>query len=228
MRTLLVVMSRSPALSVLVEQIRSVGHQVVEVDEAAAIDAPPEVALALLDAPPETANAGGLKSLLCAFGGLPVLLLGSVYIRSQDRLAGPLVAWLNEHSSLQDQCAVVCSRLQQDAPALQVGDLRLDPTHGTLLYRHRSVSLTPTEFRVLHTMMCQPGTLIDHGSLETLSDSQNVDAHLRSIRRKFSGHQMSLRLLGSRSLGYAIDARQFTRFPRNSGLALKYNLLHLL
>lgn len=227
-RTLLVVMSRSPALSVLVEQVRSVGHQVVEVDEAAATDAPPEVALALLDAPPETANAWGLKSLLRAFGGLPVVLLGSVHIRSQDRLAGPLVAWLNEHSSLQDQCAVVCSRLQQDAPALQVGDLRLDSAHGTLLYRHRSVSLTPTEFRILHTMMCQPGTLIDHGSLETLSNSQNVDAHLRSIRRKFSGHQMSIRLLGSRSLGYAIDARQYTRYPRNAGLALKYNLLHLL
>ena len=223
--TLLVVMSRSPALSALVEQVRAAGHRVVEVNEP--VEAPPEVSLGLVDAPPEMKGAGSLKSLLRAFGGLPILLLGSGRIQPQRRLAGPSVGWLNEHSSLEDQCAAVCSRLQQDAPELQVGDLRLDPTHGTLLYRHQSVPLTPTEFRILHTMMCQPGTVIDHGSLETLSGSQNVDAHLRSIRRKFSGHQMSLRLLGSRSLGYAIDARQFTRFPRNAGLALKYNLLHL-
>jgi DNA-binding response OmpR family regulator len=228
--------SRSPALSALVEHLRAVGHQVREMTESAAKG--PDgtvsgdgvvfgVAVALLDAPTESTGAGGVARSLRVVGGVPVLLMKSAQSPARCDLVGPGIEWLDENSPLEEQCAVVASYLQQTTPLLQVGDLCLDVNRGTLLYRQQAVHLTPTEFRVVHTLMRQPGTMLDHSTLETLSDCQNVETHLRSIRHKFSECQASLLLRGTRSLGYTIDARRFRRFSRNPGLALKYTLLQL-
>ncbi len=245
MGTIWVMENRSQALTLLLEMIVAEDHPVRELagpnlgwtdpGEAAS-----GIALALLDAPGELAageSDGPLRDRLTrALGSLPLLLLGSADQLADrmagERLGGPWTGWLGSDLTLEEQYALVCSQLkvlqaQHDALALTVGDLHLDPGQGVLFYRQQPVRLTPTEFRVLHTLMRQPGRLIGHSMLEQLSGCRNVEAHLNSIRRKLSNFRPGPLLRGTRNLGYAIDARRIPRIPRNAGLALKHTLLRL-
>lgn len=249
MGTIWVMKNRSPALTLLLEMIVAEGHPVREfaqpdlgwpnlgwTDPGGAASG---TALALLDAPGELAageSDGERDRPTRALGSLPLLLLESADQLADraagERLVGPWAGWLRSDLTLKEQYALVCSQLkllqaQQGALALTVGDLHLDPGQGVLFCRQQLVRLTPTEFRVLHTLMRRPGQLIAHSMLEQLSGCRNVEAHLNSIRRKLSQFQPSPLLRGTRSLGYAIDSRRIPRIPRNAGLALKHTLLRL-
>ena len=248
MGTIWVMKSRSSALTLLLEVIVAGGHQVREVAE-------PDlewsdlgwttsgIALALLDASGERAAGESEERLrhrlTRALGSVPLLLLGSpdqladrLAEVAGERLVGSETGWIRSDLPLKEQYALVCAQLnvpqvRRGVPALTVGNLHLDPGQGALFYRQHPVRLTPTEFRVLHTLMRRPGQLIGHSMLEQLSGCRNVESHLNSIRRKLSHFQPSPLLRGTRSLGYAIDARRVTRIPRNAGLALKHTLLRL-
>ena len=86
-------------------------------------------------------------------------------------------------------------RRRQGSPlgeeTLAVGDLKLDPAAHRLEVRGKEVSLTATEFRLLHLLLERRGRvqsrarlLADAWGYSEDVDSRTVDTHIRRLRRK--------------------------------------------
>ncbi len=86
----------------------------------------------------------------------------------------------------------VLRRVQGDRrkTPIRVGDLELDPESYTVTLRGEPVTLTPTEFELLHTLMDQPGRVFTR--LQLLEQLQGyayegyertIDAHIKNLRK---------------------------------------------
>lgn len=74
---------------------------------------------------------------------------------------------------------------------LQVGPLALDPQSHVVTAGGRTLSLTPTEFRLLAALMSRPGWTFERQQLldivagpDFLGYDRNVDVHIANLRRK--------------------------------------------
>jgi two-component system alkaline phosphatase synthesis response regulator PhoP len=74
---------------------------------------------------------------------------------------------------------------------IRVGDVALDRTRYQVTLPDRSITLTPTEFELLATMMSQPGRIFTRGQLLNAvrgvafeSYERAIDSHIRNLRRK--------------------------------------------
>jgi len=77
------------------------------------------------------------------------------------------------------------------APLLRVGDLSLDPHGHAVELRGEPITLTPSEFDILHLFMRNPGRaftrtqLIEEGlGYEYAGLERTVDSHIKNLRRK--------------------------------------------
>ncbi len=77
------------------------------------------------------------------------------------------------------------------AKPLVCGALTLDPTRRTCTLADQSISLTPTEFSILETMMRQPGIPFTRERLisealgyDYAGYERTIDVHIRNLRRK--------------------------------------------
>jgi two-component system OmpR family response regulator/two-component system response regulator QseB len=77
------------------------------------------------------------------------------------------------------------------APALQVGDVTLEPAAHRVRYREQGIDLTAKEFAVLHALMLNAGKVLSRGKLEEQLyawgeeiESNAVEVHIHHLRRK--------------------------------------------
>ncbi len=97
--------------------------------------------------------------------------------------------------------------------ALTVGDLRLDSTAHRVLRRGQSLTLGPTEFRLLRFFMEHPGRVFSRDQLldavwGTGSDIEmrTVDVHIRRLRKAIELPNAPDPVRTVRSAGYALEA----------------------
>ena len=79
------------------------------------------------------------------------------------------------------------------APALQVGELRLDPAAREVTYRGKPVELKAKEFNLLHELLLNAGRVLSRQQLEERLyawgeevESNAVEVHVHHLRRKLA------------------------------------------
>ena len=98
---------------------------------------------------------------------------------------------------------------------LEVGDLRLDQERHEVLKTGQPVDLTPTEFKLLVTLMENPGRVFTRAELlEAVQGvafeayERTIDVHIKNLRRKIEddpGHPHYIETV--RGVGYRFDDR---------------------
>ena len=89
--------------------------------------------------------------------------------------------------------------LRQDAPALVIGNLRIEPERHRVLLEGREVRLRRLEYDLLHTLALQPGRVFSRDQLLSLvwgyevpGQTRTVDVHVAHLRHKLAGMQASI------------------------------------
>ena len=74
---------------------------------------------------------------------------------------------------------------------LVIGDLRIDAVKHRVFVNDVEVELTPTEFRLLHMLACEPGQVVTHGELlreiwgpTRADDVQYLRVYVKQLRKK--------------------------------------------
>lgn len=90
---------------------------------------------------------------------------------------------------------------------IQRGDIRIDKRSHRVLLEGKPVDLTPTEFRLLETLMRQPGRAFTRHDLmdAAIGDSavvleRTIDVHIKALRKKLGGAGELIETV--RGLGY--------------------------
>lgn len=93
-------------------------------------------------------------------------------------------------------------------PTLRHGNIELDPITHHVSVGETSVDLTHSEFKILHALIRNPGTVLSRERLEEVVygwkseiDSNAIQVHLHHIRRKI-GHDLIRTIRG---VGYVLD-----------------------
>jgi DNA-binding response OmpR family regulator len=103
----------------------------------------------------------------------------------------------------------------QDEPVLVADGLTLDPSSVEVALDGGLVSITPAEFRILHTLMRRPGRVFSRDELiDALHQDDDpgiidrtIDVHLGRLRRKLDDDPAAPRFIGTvRTVGYKFMA----------------------
>jgi DNA-binding response OmpR family regulator len=106
---------------------------------------------------------------------------------------------------------VVLRRVSGDSSAevIRVGEVSLDRTHYEIQIGGRVVSLTPTEFEIMATLMSQPGRIFSRNQLLNAahgvafeSYERAIDSHIRNLRRKLEPAELIVTVHG---VGYKFE-----------------------
>jgi two-component system response regulator MprA len=96
-------------------------------------------------------------------------------------------------------------------PASTVGDLSLDPVTHAMTSGGRSVSLTPTEFRLLAALVARPGAVARRRELVGVAwpdgaivHDNTLDQYVARLRRKLREAQSSVELVTVHGVGYRL------------------------
>jgi len=80
----------------------------------------------------------------------------------------------------------------EDAKALERGLLRMDPERHTCTWKGEPVTLTVTEFLILHSLAQRPGVVKSRDALmdsaydeQVYVDDRTIDSHIKRLRKKF-------------------------------------------
>jgi two-component system, OmpR family, response regulator len=146
----------------------------------------------------------------------PVLFLTA---RDQmvDRLAG-FSAGGDDYLTKPFEFAELIARLRAllrrsagTAPAVHAGDLRLDPAQHAVGAGEASVSLTPTEFRLLGALMTSPGAAVRRRELiatgwpdGAIVHDNTLDVYLARIRKKLSTLPTEAEIATVHGVGYRL------------------------
>ncbi|MBX3037173.1 MAG: response regulator transcription factor [Anaerolineales bacterium] len=107
---------------------------------------------------------------------------------------------------------VVLRRVAGDvnAEVIRVENVSLDRTHYTVQIKKREISLTPTEFEIMATMMSQPGRIFSRNQLLNSvhgvafeSYERAIDSHIRNLRRKLEPDDLIITVHG---VGYKFES----------------------
>lgn len=94
---------------------------------------------------------------------------------------------------------VVLRRVTGDvnAEVIRVGSVLLDRTDYKVQIKKREISLTPTEFEIMATLMSQPGRIFSRNQLLNAvhgvafeSYERAIDSHIRNLRRKLEPDEL--------------------------------------
>jgi two-component system response regulator ChvI len=82
---------------------------------------------------------------------------------------------------------------QADSKVLDRGPLRVDLERHTCTWKNQPVTLTATEFLLLHVLASRPGVVKSRNALldavyddPTLVDERNIDTHIKRLRKKLA------------------------------------------
>ena len=96
---------------------------------------------------------------------------------------------------------------------IEVGDLALDATAHKVTRRGQTISLGPTEFRLLKHFMEHPGRVFSRGQLldavwgsESEIELRTVDVHIRRLRKGIEVESAPDPVRTVRSAGYSLEA----------------------
>ena len=107
---------------------------------------------------------------------------------------------------------VVLRRASGDSSAeiIRVENVCLDRTHYTVQIKKREVTLTPTEFEIMATLMSQPGRIFSRSQLLNAahgvafeSYERAIDSHIRNLRHKLEPDELIITVHG---VGYKFYA----------------------
>ncbi len=98
---------------------------------------------------------------------------------------------------------------------MHFGDLTISLLRHEVLLRGQSVSLTPTEFRLLETLAREPGRAFSRAELldrvfgyDYVGVERTIDVHVMNLRRKIEAEPGRPRYIGTvPGLGYRFEAR---------------------
>jgi two-component system response regulator ChvI len=101
-------------------------------------------------------------------------------------------------------------RAAAEAPPLRIGDLELDLQRYTVRWKEQPVSLTVTEFMLLHALVRHPGHVKTRKQLhqdgyphDAYVSDRTIDSHIKRLRRKFEEVDASFDLIETvYGLGY--------------------------
>lgn len=107
---------------------------------------------------------------------------------------------------------VVLRRVSGDSGAevIRVGNVSLDRTQYEVQIGNRMVTLTPTEFEIMATLMSQPSRIFSRNQLLNAahgvtfeSYERAIDSHIRNLRRKLEPDELIFTVHG---VGYKFEA----------------------
>ena len=107
---------------------------------------------------------------------------------------------------------VVLRRVNGDSAAevIRVGNVLLDRAHYEVEMETRAVTLTPTEFEIMATLMSQPGRIFSRNQLLNAahgvafeSYERAIDSHIRNLRRKLEPDELIITVHG---VGYKFES----------------------
>lgn len=168
------------------------------------LDNPPDLAVCDIKMP----RLDGLELLkrLRAKSTLPVILLTSKDDELDEALGLSLGAddYIAKPFSLRLLLARIRALLRRvdmlrrgesdhgDDPPVVRGRLMLDPARHQVRWQEREITLTLTEFLILHALAARPGVVKTRNQLLELAyeddgavDDRTIDSHIKRVRRKF-------------------------------------------
>jgi two-component system alkaline phosphatase synthesis response regulator PhoP len=131
-------------------------------------------------------------------GNIPIIML-TARIEEADRLIGLELGaddYITKPFSPRELVARVRTVLRRasgdtSSDIIRAGEITLDRTRYQASFPDRSITLTPTEFDLLATLMSQPGRIFTRAQLLNAvrgvafeSYERAVDSHVRNLRRK--------------------------------------------
>ena len=131
-------------------------------------------------------------------GNIPIIML-TARIEEADRLIGLELGaddYITKPFSPRELVArvrTVLRRVRGDTTSdlIRAGEVALDRTRYQVTFPDHSITLTPTEFELLATLMSQPGRIFTRGQLLNAvrgvafeSYERAIDSHIRNLRRK--------------------------------------------
>jgi len=154
-------------------------------------------------------------------GDLPVIML-TARTTEQDRLRG-LKDGADDYVTKPFSPAEVVLRVEavlrragshaEPAEPLRVGGIELDPEMHRVTVDGRDISVTPTEFRLLHTLIGAPGRtftrqqLLDHiAGPDFAGFDRNVDVHVANLRKKLGMRPSPVRTVYGVGYRYQAEA----------------------
>lgn len=96
---------------------------------------------------------------------------------------------------------------------LTIGDMRVDAIQRRVLIRDVEIELTPTEFKLLHVLACEPGQVLTHGQLlrevwgpNRVEDVQYLRVYMKQLRRKIEDDpSQPKRIVTALGVGYRLN-----------------------
>ena len=152
---------------------------------------------------------------------IPIIML-TARADERDKIAGledGADDYLTKPFSPKELVARIKAVLRRRAPeltddAVEISDLRLDPTAHRVTGGGRKIELGPTEFRLLHFFMTHPDRIYSRAQLldevwgdHVFVEERTVDVHIRRLRQALSvsGHDRLVETV--RGSGYGLRAR---------------------
>jgi DNA-binding response OmpR family regulator len=148
---------------------------------------------------------------------VPIIML-TARVEETDRLIGLELGaddYITKPFSPRELVArvkVVLRRVSGDVTAevIRVGNVSLDRAHYEVQIGKRVVTLTPTEFEIMATLMSQPGRIFSRNQLLNAthgvafeSYERAIDSHIRNLRRKLEPDELIFTVHG---VGYKFEA----------------------
>jgi two-component system, OmpR family, response regulator ChvI len=200
---------RNPLTSVSIA-LKAEGYRVaIYTDSASALDSfrttPPDLAILDIKLP----RMHGMETLreLRAKSDLPVILLTSEAEVIDEISALKMGAddFIHKPFSQRLLVARVKAVLRRASPndgtlpnkatekVLEYGPLRMDLARHTCSWKNEPVTLTATEFILLHALASHPGVVKSRNALMNVAyedpanvDERNIDSHVKRLRKKFT------------------------------------------
>jgi two-component system alkaline phosphatase synthesis response regulator PhoP len=153
-------------------------------------------------------------------GNIPIIIL-TARVEETDKLIGLELGaddYLTKPFSPRELVARVRTVLRRASGAdlrevIRTGQLILDRTRYRAILPDREVTLTPTEFDILATLVSQPGRIFSRGQLLTAargvafeSYERAIDSHIRNLRRKIEPSEGESRhIITIHGVGYKFE-----------------------
>ena len=153
---------------------------------------------------------------------LPIIMLTA---RGEERdkvdaLEGGADDYVTKPFSARELMARIKALLRRNAPhntddLIKIGELLLDPVSHRVSVQDATVSLGPTEFRLLHFLMAHPERV--HSRTQLLDriwgdgvyvEERTVDVHIRRLRAALEPSKCDDMIQTVRGTGYRFSARQ--------------------
>jgi two-component system phosphate regulon response regulator PhoB len=224
--TILVVEDEPAILDLIAHSLKQAGHQPLCADSAEQAlclitDELPD--LILLDWMLPGASGIDVAKRLRAHKrtkAIPIIML-SARSEEEDKLLGLETGaddYITKPFSPRELNARIKAVLRRRAPQMtsdevHIGELRLDPVSHRVTARGESLSLGPTEFRLLHFLLTHPERVHSRTQLldqvwgdHVFVEERTVDVHIRRLRKALEPERLDSLIQTVRGTGYRMSA----------------------